>query len=295
MNIVQRMAASTIMFGTSGQIAYTTPGTYSFTVPFNVFFISVVCIGGGGGGSGGQWYGAGGGGGGGGLRYGTFPVKPGQVLQVVVGAGGTAGEHGYYQWGDCNVYIESNPTRGASGGQSRITNFLSANGGVAGHISNTVASGGGGSGGTGGGTGGTGGGGYALYGGAGGGGAAGYTGNGGAGARNGSTRHARVVGSAGSGGGGKGGDSGYDASNTPPHTHYTYLCMSGYNGGGTGVFGQGSGASYGGGGGGGGHMIEDSQCLKGGWSGPGAGVAGAVRIIWPGNLRSFPSTRTANE
>jgi hypothetical protein len=28
---------------------------------------------------------------------------------------------------------------------------------------------------------------------------------------------------------------------------------------------------------------------------PGTGARGAVRIIWPGCARSFPSTRTANE
>jgi hypothetical protein len=35
-----------------GQQAYTTPGTYSWTCPDGVFFVSVVCVGGGAGGGG---------------------------------------------------------------------------------------------------------------------------------------------------------------------------------------------------------------------------------------------------
>jgi hypothetical protein len=129
----------------------------------------------------------------------------------------------------------------------------------------------------------------------GGGGAAGYSGAGGAG---GSTNGSN--GSAGSGGGGGGGasslrDDGFGGSEA-----------IGGTGGGVGLQGQGSNgaggvyvynsfgnASAGSGGsaqtyGGGGSYTDASP-------GRTDAGAGAVRIIWPGNLRQFPSTRTANE
>ena len=48
----------------------------------------------------------------------------------------------------------------------------------------------------------------------------------------------------------------------------------------------GSGGQYGGGAGSGNNVINST---------PSIGAQGAVRIIWPGCARSFPSTRTANE
>jgi hypothetical protein len=48
----------------------------------------------------------------------------------------------------------------------------------------------------------------------------------------------------------------------------------------------GNGGIYGSGGGGPGY--------GGGSAGQGKGAVGAVRIIWPGNTRSFPSTCTGN-
>ena len=73
-----------VVFGTS------TGGTGSttWTVPADVYQVSAVCIGGGGGGYN-TW--ASGVGNGGALAYATFAVTPGQVLTVVVGAGGTGG------------------------------------------------------------------------------------------------------------------------------------------------------------------------------------------------------------
>lgn len=138
----------------------------------------------------------------------------------------------------------------------------------------------------------------------GGGGAAGYAGDGG----NGSSTQAGGAGTAGSGGGGGGGGSSYD-------TDYT----AAYGGGGGGVapYGQGSngtagtaggsGSSFiiagGGGGGSGGSSGSNTPSIRtsgnGGLFGGNASGAtsqgGCVRIIWPGNLRQFPSTRTANE
>lgn len=73
-----------------GQVAFTTPGTYSWTVPAGVTKVCVVCIGGGGGG--GMIYGSstsGAGGGGGGLAYwNDLSVSPGQILTINVGNGG---------------------------------------------------------------------------------------------------------------------------------------------------------------------------------------------------------------
>ena len=65
-----------------------------------------------------------------------------------------------------------------------------------------------------------------------------------------------------------------------------------YGGGGVGLFGLGpSGISNGQGGSGGSPGGPQNGGAYGGGAGPcGSGACGAVRIIWPGNLRSFPST-----
>ncbi len=62
------------------------------------------------------------------------------------------------------------------------------------------------------------------------------------------------------------------------------VCVGKGNDGGTngGDFYGGSGGTYGGGGG------RNSSVAQ-------PGGPGAVRVIWPGDLRQFPSTRTANE
>ena len=74
-----------------GQIEYTTPGTYSWTAPFGVTSVCVVCVGGGGAGAvgrSGSYVGAGGGGGALGWKN-NISVVPGQSYTVVVGAGAT--------------------------------------------------------------------------------------------------------------------------------------------------------------------------------------------------------------
>ena len=139
-----------------------------------------------------------------------------------------------------------------------------------------------------------------------GGGAGGYAGNGGSGGSGG-------AGGNGSGGGGGGGGEG----NAPGDT-----CSGG--GGGVGLLGQGSngtGGSYsngslaygyggGGGSGGGAGGTSSTDATVGspgqagdygggqGYAGPFGlntnGAIGAVRIIWPGDTRSFPSTNTGN-
>ena len=83
-----------------GDVEFTTPGTYSWTVPNNVTQVSVLCIGGGGAGNG-----QGGAGGGGGLGWRNgIAVTPGQSYTVVVGdKGAPTGEQewttpGTYSW-----------------------------------------------------------------------------------------------------------------------------------------------------------------------------------------------------
>lgn len=138
--------------------------------------------------------------------------------------------------------------------------------------------------------GGNGGGWYNSYG-SGGGGAGGYSGNGGDGTAGGTA-------TAGSGGGGGGG--------------YGNGTNVGGGGGGVGVLGAGSNGaagtsgSRGGGGGSGGNSGTAGDTTtggNGGTYGAGTGLAGtnfgsyavgAVRIIWPGDTRSFPSTNTGN-
>jgi len=75
---------------------FTTPGTYTYTVPEGVTKISAIVIGGGGGGASTDGMNSsqrgydGGGGGGGGLRYGTsISVTPGETLDIIVGSGGS--------------------------------------------------------------------------------------------------------------------------------------------------------------------------------------------------------------
>lgn len=238
--------------------SFTTVGTFTWIAPVNVTRVSVVAVGGGSAGLGGQY---GNGGSGGGLRYiNNYTVVPGSSYTVVVGAGGVSGA----QVGSDSYFNSSGTVRG--GGASF------------------------GSGGTGAGDGGGNGG--STNGGAGG--AGGYSGNGGNGG-------ASANGSSGSGGGGGGGGN-------------IQNCCGGWAGagGGVGLFGQGAngsggaggggfGTAGGGGGGSGGAAGGNStQCVAGtgglhgggGGASGGAGAAGrgAVRIVWPGTTRSFPST-----
>jgi hypothetical protein len=263
-----------------------TSGPISWVVPSGVTKISAVCIGGGGGGKG---DGSGGGGGAGGdLRYyNNLSVTPGETLTITVGVGGTGG---------------TSPT---AGGYSRIarsgTTLLEAAGGGAGSTTSSGAKNGtsttvGGSvGGNDGGTS-TNSGGASTSSGAGG--AGGYAGNGGTGASLTNTAGSTGTGGSGGGGGGGGGSS------------------CGGSGGGVNVFGQdyngtgGNGATGSAGNGVAGSFgdsglgpvfraILNNQTPKfagGGGSGrdltgaAGPGGQGAVRIVYPGDTRSFPST-----
>lgn len=80
----------------AGQIKYTTPGTYTWTVPAGVFSVSAVVIAAGGQGTAGANATAVNGGQGGGLRYrNSISVTPGQQYTIVVGHGGITTNYVY--------------------------------------------------------------------------------------------------------------------------------------------------------------------------------------------------------
>lgn len=248
--------------------SYATAGTYSWVAPSGVTSVSVVAVGGG------AW-------GGGGLGYkNNYAVTAGNSYTVVVGAG-------------------ANRANAANGGDSYFVSTAVVKGGGAKGSSCTPTAGsftgdGGGNGGTG----------YNAFG-RGGAGAGGYSGAGGNGGRT-----AGLPATAGAGGGGGGGGA------------MTCGVGGGAGGGGVGLFGQGTsgaagisqgsgagGAGVGGAGSGGSAGSVGSVCGavtyggNGGAYGGGAGYGqnncniyggiggvGAVRIVWPGNTRTFPST-----
>ena len=257
-----------------GQSQYTTVGTFSWTAPAGVTSVSVITIGGGGGGA---TYG----GGGGELRYkNNIAVTPGNSYEVIVGDGGAQGNGG------------SLTNRSGTFSKFNSTTVI-ANGGEGGQTNNNGGSGGTGDGGGNGGKG-------VAYGG--GGGTGGYSGDGGDGGDNGGGNGSSGSGGAGGGGAGGGGNS-----------------CGGGGGGGTGSQGSGSNGSggsslaAGGSGGSSGNSGQNGICgvsnQRGGYGGDfggggggglggdtgGRGGYGCVRIIWPGSVRQFPSTRTADE
>ena len=256
-----------------GQQAFTTAGTFSWVAPAGVASVSVVAVGGGAGGGGGLGY------------KNNISVTPGNSYTVIVGArapvsGTSMGD------GGTSSFINTCTVRG-NGSLNRSGGTYLGDGG-----------GNGGSGNAGGG-----------------GGAGGYSGNGGAGGTLGSSATSGAAGTGGAGGGG-GGGVGYFGSGI-------FLYGSG-GGGGVGILGQGSNGSggssgspgSGGGAGSGGAAGTAGSGSTGGnggayggggawfgatWSGccvidgtNGTPAAGAVRIIWPGTTRSFPSTNTGN-
>jgi len=240
-----------------GQQAYTTPGTYSWVAPAEVTAVSVVAVGCGGRPS------SGGSGGGGELRYkNNITVTPGNAYTVVVGA--------------------ATATGGAPAGSSSFNSTSCvANGGINATSGSQGGAGGSGGIGDGGGNGGNGAAASSSYGS--GGGAGGYAGAGG----NGSGTGSPTLGTGGAGAGG--------ISNTPSY-------LNGGGGGGVGILGQGANASTAGAGGSGGTAGNNSNGLGGSYGGGGGSYAaggagpgtGAVRIIWPGATRQFPSTNTGD-
>ena len=235
--IITRGALAAQGFGFSGntspvsQQAFTTAGTFSWVVPANVRYISVVAVGGGGGGAGGWvlvgdpgYYGGPAGGGGATAYVNNVLVYAGETLTVVVGSGGAGGA------GVSGIAPVNLAVNGVSGGSSYLarggTKLVEVGGGVAGN--RNADSGYTAGGGTGGavviGTGGSGGNGSLSSTAGAGGGAGGYSGNGG-GER-----------TAGAGGGGGGGANGV--------TQSVYQ-RSGSSGGGVGLLGEGSNGAAG--------------------------------------------------
>jgi hypothetical protein len=295
-----------------GQQEFTTAGTFSWIAPAGATSVSVVTVGGGGGGGTPVWPGGGNSGGGGGLGYkNNYTVVPGNSYTVVVGAGGTTPASTYGGTGN-----------GGNGSESYFINasIVRGGGGTGGDAGSVVGVGGSYTG-DGGGTGGTAGtrqSGFSGSSGAGGsggaGGAGGYSGNGGNGGNASSTSTGSGSnGTAGSGGGGGGGGGagwfhfadGRYAGSVINGGGGVSLLGQGVNGtaglgqtnteypdygttfsGGGGVGGTGTG--YGGGGSGG----ASGAAFSGSGASPGGG--GAVRIIWPGTTRQFPSTNTGN-
>jgi hypothetical protein len=263
---------------TTGQTAYTNPGTYSWICPAGVFQVHVVCVGGGAGGD--YAFSGTAGGGGGGLAWlNNISVTPGESYLVQVGSGGAIGTNGG------NSFFISTSTVCGFGGQIRSGNA----GGAGGNFFTTIGPGGGGFGGAGGDLS------FSGYS-AGGGGAGGYSGNGGKGGNSFSASFSGTGGAAGGGGG---------SNSTNPRT--------GGSGGGVGILGEGasgagqtwdsfSGTGIRGGGGSGGTGLGTN--VPGGIYGGGGGGShnsasillgggGAVRIIWGPN-RAFPSTNTGD-
>lgn len=274
-----------------GQQWYVSPGTYTFTVPSNITFVSAVAIGGGGGSSRANKYAAGwsttgyggGGGGGGGLAYGTFTVTPGDTITVVVGAGGSAGNTSVANGGaggESYIYHNGNYMIRAYGGSGGVasTAATSSSGG-SNYINTTyVTSSGGHVGGAG------------AYGalrgnGGGGGGTAGYTGTGGYGIPSTSLPQTSL------GDGGKGGNSqgsgstagggggvGLLGSGVVDPTPYTGSGATG-SGGNRGLSGIGGGLF---GGGSSGYYYSTTAGLP--------GADGGVRIVWGEESRKYPSS-----
>lgn len=281
-----------------GQVVYSTPGTYTFVVPSEVFFISAVAIGGGGGGgvAASSIEAAGGGGG---LAYkNSISVTPGQSITVIVGAGGNAS--GIFTAPGSGPFPNPSPLSGngsPSGIQIDASWVLQAGGGFAGSQGRSggsvIVGDGGGSGGAGG----------NLNRSAGGGGAGGYSGSGGAGS---STFGSN--GASGSGGGSGGGGAGDTFSSAS-----LFGERAGGRGGNTGVQGAGSngagglggstgspggngspiGTVFAGGGGNSGQIIYFVSTDTYIFSASASGNPGAVRIIW-GAGRAFPSTNTGD-
>lgn len=281
--------SNSITAAVQGQDAYTTAGSYSWVAPASVTSVSVVAVGGGGAGggnctAGGNNYG-GAGGGGGGLGYkNNITVTPGDSYAVVVGAGGTSpagqgqiGTSGGSSSFNSTTVVATGGTGGCRGfagapaggsySGTGVTGFVGGNGGSS---TNPGATGNA----------------------AGGGGAAGYAGAGGCGARVSGT--CRTNGTGGSGAGGvngstQGGGGGVGILGQGPSGAAASAGGSSGAAGTVAVNGQAprpSGGAYGGGGAG----KYSSSCNPSG----GLGGVGAVRIIWPGTTRTFPSTSTGD-
>lgn len=276
-----------------GQIAYTTPGSYTWIAPSGICSVSVVVVGKGASGSSASSY-----------QYcfycyccAFFSTYPFYISGTTTGYSGAGGALGYRNNVSVTPGTSYTVTVSASDGQYtgvnlggtnvRLTNssgIFSSPSSCGMNVVNTGGQGG-----------------YQqavenqnwrfgyppmpsfTLGAPGGGGAAGYSGTGGNGG------YENNNGTSGNGGGGGGGGGGA-------------RCYPGGCGGGVGLLGAGSSGTGGSGGGGYGNPGSGGSSSLYGGGGRGGSAAGsggvggnaAVRIIWPGNTRSFPSTNTGN-
>lgn len=264
----------------AGQVEYTTAGTYNWVVPAGVTSVSVVAVGGGNG-AGSQAtstgtshfnntlyaYGSNG------RNGGSYAGADGG------GAGGLGGQRSSYTY--FNETAGENFTRHRGGGGGGAGGY-SGNGGNGGRVTGSATS-----------DSGAGGGGVGIYG-QGANGAAGASGTsgttsgaggGGGGGAAGSSANAAT----GAGGGGSGGQNGYWSTSDPDTPN------GGLFGGGQAGHGRLNNSSRDGYGGGGLGYKNNITVAAGQTIPIKVGAGGAVRIIWPGDARQFPGTRTANE
>lgn len=100
-----------------GSQVYSTPGTYSFTVPNGINQLTALIASGGGGGGGKNSTTNGGGGGGAGSVSAKIVVTPGQVIPIVVGTGGLSGAFGADGGNGSSSSVGSISVTGGGGGK----------------------------------------------------------------------------------------------------------------------------------------------------------------------------------
>ena len=309
--IITRGAASAKAYGFTGATgaapgsqSYTTPGTYSWVAPAGVTSVSVVAIGGGQGGAHADSSSAGFSGSGAGLGYvNNYSVTPGNSYCVVVGSGGLASCCPTNRNNGTNSYfVSTSVVKGGLGAPCGGT-FTGTGGGNGGKSNNSG--------------GGSGAGGYSGAGGKGADNNCGVQGTAGAGGGGGGGSASRCTTTslpwsnyaAGGGGGGtglfgQGSNGAYTTSNFNTGAAVTSVGGCGGSCGGNGSSGGtannwqttlgGAGGTYGGGGGAGGLRFNGCTAAQVGGASAGKGQNGAVRIVWPGATRQFPSTCVGN-
>ncbi len=128
--------------GFTGSVVYTTPGTYTYTVPTGVNAVEIEAWGGGGGGAGATTTQAGGGGASGEFGKVVTEVSPGESITVLVGAGGAGGAPGEVGSGGQNSSVwgalERFPMIQAFGGAGGGPGSAGGAGGASGNLEGIV-------------------------------------------------------------------------------------------------------------------------------------------------------------
>lgn len=268
-SISKQLVSGTANSEVVGQVLLTA-GSGSWICPPNVFSVSVVCIG-----AGSNYVSHGGS-----LRYkNNIPVIPGNSYPYSIPTPGDSLAGNRQTWFISNITVSANTGYGNYTGGLTQYGDGGGNGGVG---SSSYGVGGAGAGG--------------YTGNGGGPGAPGNGGGGGGGGNSSSGPGPGGIGGYNGGGGGGVSPFGAGASGTAGinKSYYTGPATGGQGGssGGSGSSsGNGGGGSYGGGAG----YYNAFNDNDGYPQKPMYGGPGCIRIIWPGNQRQFPSTRTANE